>query len=245
MNYMEDIPCKVIKSAIDGLDLDKNSIYNAVIEISNGDNIKYELHPNGQYLTPVKALNPIFRYPFSYGFIPRTLEEDGDGLDVIVITPEPIARLSVVEVRILGYVPTIDDGVSDVKLIAVPAYSSLKKVSMDKVMAFLKNYKYPECGRTMVGEYCTNISEAEAIIKCAHERFMNKVSGSHNHSVDLTANSTCKVLADLEAVPCSAEPDNCAVGTDSAVVVETAVVIGEPETQVKEDNEKEQSMWLC
>lgn len=110
MNYIQDIDYKVEKSVIQGLD-DTKGLYRAVVEISNGDNIKYEIDPiSGEYLTAVRALSPIFTYPFSYGFIPQTLEEDGDGMDVIIITPTPLVHLSVNEIRILGYVPTIDSG---------------------------------------------------------------------------------------------------------------------------------------
>lgn len=172
MNYISDIPYKVDKSAIHGVEGTGANIFNAVVEISNGDNVKYEVHPTGTYLTAVRSLNPIFNYPFSYGYIPRTLAEDGDCVDVIIITPQPLAHLSVIEVRLLGYVPTTDDGKRDDKLIAVPAYSSLKRVSMDKVMAFLKNYKYPDNAQSVVGEYVQDSAKAEAIVEEAHSRYL-------------------------------------------------------------------------
>lgn len=178
MNYISDIDYKVKKSAIHGID-PSTTLYNAVIEISNGDNVKYEVHPSGKYLTAVRTLNPIFRYPFSYGFIPQTLEEDGDGLDVIVITPEPLAHLSVIEIRVLGYVDTVDEGKADRKIIAVPAYSSLRKVSMDKVMAFLKNYKYPDT-TGLVGEFTPHIAQADDIIERAHQAYV----AIHAHKED-------------------------------------------------------------
>lgn len=170
MNYIKDIPYKVSESVIDGIE-NKGTLYNAVVEISNDENVKYEIHPSGEYLTAVRALNPIFRYPFSYGYIPQTLAEDGDGLDVIIVTPEPLAHLSVMEVRVLGYVPTVDNGEVDDKIIAVPAYSKLKKVSMDKIMAFLKNYKYPENASTQVSEFVASIASAEELIEQAHKAY--------------------------------------------------------------------------
>ena len=170
MNYIKDIPYKVSESVIDGVE-NKDTLYNAVVEISNDENIKYEVHPSGEYLTAVRALNPIFRYPFSYGYIPQTLAQDGDGLDVIIVTPEPLAHLSVMEVRVLGYVPTVDNGEVDDKIIAVPAYSKLKKVSMDKIMAFLKNYKYPENASTQVSEFVASIASAEELIEQAHKAY--------------------------------------------------------------------------
>ena len=64
MNYIKDIPYKVSESVIDGIE-NKGTLYNAVVEISNDENIKYEIHSSGEYLTAVRALNPIFRYPFT------------------------------------------------------------------------------------------------------------------------------------------------------------------------------------
>lgn len=170
MNYIKDISYKVAESVINGIE-NKDALYNAVVEISNNENVKYEIHPSGEYLTAVRALNPIFRYPFSYGYIPQTLAEDGDGLDIIIVTPEPLAHLSVIEVRVLGYVPTVDNGKIDNKIIAVPAYSKLKKVSMDKIMAFLKNYKYPENASTQVSEFVASIASAEELIEQAHKAY--------------------------------------------------------------------------
>lgn len=175
MNYISDIPFEVADSAIHGVDRASSRLFNAVVEISNGDNVKYEVHPSGKYLTAVRALNPIFNYPFSYGFIPETLAEDGDGIDVIIITPEPLARLSVIEIRVLGYVPTTDNGKRDDKIIAVPAYSSLKRVSMDKVTAFLKNYKYPNNADSVIGEFVQNVAQAEARIDESHARWVNSL----------------------------------------------------------------------
>lgn len=168
INYLTDIDYRVKKSAIEGETSEE--LFNAVVEISNGDNIKYEVHPNGKYLTAVRALSPIFHYPFSYGFIPQTLEEDGDNLDVIIVTPEPLAHLSVVEIRVLGYIHTSDGGVSDTKIVAVPAYSTLRKVSLDKIIAFLKNYKYPKNDGTLVGSFVGNVQEAISIIEEAHDK---------------------------------------------------------------------------
>lgn len=172
MNYIHNIDYKVKETAIEGQT--SEGLYNAVVEISTGDNVKYEVHPDGYYLTAVRTLSPIFRYPFNYGFIPQTLAEDGDGLDVIIIAAEPLAHLSVIEIRPLGYIETIDRGLVDTKIIAVPAYSHLKKVSVEKVMAFLKNYKYPENDTTEVKEYLADAEGAIVLIESAHKAFDEK-----------------------------------------------------------------------
>lgn len=208
MNYIHDIPYKSDKSTT------SDFVYNAVIEISNGDNIKYEVHPDGEYLTAVRALNPIFRYPFSYGYIPQTLAEDGDGLDVIVVTPEPLAHLSVIEVRVLGYVPTIDNGQVDTKIIAIPVYSTLKRAGMDKVLAFLRNYKYPDNDSTEVMDFVPNISETYKIIEDTH----NKYEASRTPIDDVV------VLGDTDDAAGTIVVNNVTI-TDSEIVKNQAVSV--------------------
>lgn len=63
----------------------------------------------------------IFAKPTNYGFIPQTLDEDGDELDMLLITDSPLATGVVVEAKILGYMKFVDDGEVDGKIIAVPA----------------------------------------------------------------------------------------------------------------------------
>lgn len=170
IDFIRDVPYKVEKSSIEGES--EKGLYNAVVEIQNGDNVKYEIHRSGHYLTPVRTLNPVFRYPFSYGFIPQTLGGDGDCLDVIVVTAEPIARLSIVEVRIVGMIPTVDNGKEDIKIIAVPAYSHLKSIPMEKIMAFLRMYKYPNQENTVIGKYENDLEKVHMTIEESHERLL-------------------------------------------------------------------------
>lgn len=244
MNYISDIPHKVEKSVIDGVK-DSTHLYNAVVEISNGENVKYEIHSSGQYLTAVKALSPIFNYPFSYGYIPQTLAEDGDGLDVIIVTPVPLAHLSVVEIRVLGYVPTIDDGKTDNKIVAVPAYSSLKRVSMEKIIAFLNNYKYPNTASTSVGEFISSPSEAELLIELAHGKYLD-MSG-----VDLSSfarlesdslDSGDKIKSENSKSDISSAIDNALLATERATSLKPLDSLVSGSTSVSSTKEEDNSV---
>lgn len=181
MNYTQDIPY-----------LDTEHIYNAVIEISNGDGIKYEVCASGEYLTVNRALSPMFRYPFNYGYIPQTLADDGDGIDVVVVTPEPLARLSVVKVKILGYLSFVDGNKVDNKILAVPAYSNVRRLPIEKIKAFFQNYKYPDRS-SIVGDLVTSISEGEALVELAHDAYCQRLFSGEQLEEE--------VIEDAEPIP--------------------------------------------
>ena len=95
------------------------SIY-AVVEIPKNTNVKYEYdHINGYFLYDRALLSPMI-YPSSYGFIPQTMAEDNDPLDVLIYNSMPIDRGVVVKCRPLGYLSMIDNGDVDHKVLAIP-----------------------------------------------------------------------------------------------------------------------------
>lgn len=153
---------------------DEGSFYNAIIENSNGDNVIYRIADDGRYLKAMHALSPMFSFPFSVGFIPRTGHEQGELQRVVIITPNPLQKLSVVSVKILGFVPVTVKGVTINFLIAVPDYSSLRKVSIDKVVSFFKvAYFYPVTAT--VGEYVQDEDKALSLIKSKTEAYEKKM----------------------------------------------------------------------
>ena len=108
-------------------------IVNAVIEIEEGSKNKYEYDGNLGVFMYDRCLNSAMVYPASYGFVPNTLCDDGDPLDIMVISPEPIKRATVVEAKVLGVLDMEDEGSKDYKVLAVPnfytrKYSSLKDI---------------------------------------------------------------------------------------------------------------------
>jgi inorganic pyrophosphatase len=96
-------------------------IINVVNEISTGSKLKVEWDRKRAIFVLDRVEPGIFAKPCNYGFIPQTLDEDGDELDVLLVLDEPLATGVVVEARIIGIMNFEDDGEMDHKVVAVPA----------------------------------------------------------------------------------------------------------------------------
>lgn len=94
--------------------------FNTIIEIPKGSNNKYEIDKDTGLISLDRANYDSSPYPFDYGFVPQTLWEDNDPLDVVVISTYPLHPGILVEVRPVGVIRMIDEGESDYKVIAVP-----------------------------------------------------------------------------------------------------------------------------
>ena len=94
---------------------------NVVIEIPTGSSHKIEWDRQLGVMKLDRVEPRIFAKPTNYGFIPQTLDEDGDELDVLLITDEPLTTGLVVEAKIIGVMKFVDDNEVDDKIIAVPA----------------------------------------------------------------------------------------------------------------------------
>lgn len=94
----------------------------AVIEIPRHERNKYELDKELGMLRLDRVLYSAVKYPGDYGFLPRTLGDDGDPLDVLVLMTEPVVPLCLVEVRPVGIFHLVDRGDSDEKILAVPTH---------------------------------------------------------------------------------------------------------------------------
>ncbi len=119
---------------------------NALIEISQGSRAKYEIDKATGLLILDRVIYSSFHYPVNYGFIPQTLGEDGDPLDILVICSESIQPLCLVEATVIGNMQMIDNGEKDDKIIAVathdPTVSHFTNVNElpKHFVAVLKNY---------------------------------------------------------------------------------------------------------
>ena len=133
---------------------------NVVIEIpANSSPVKYEIDKDmGAVVVDRFMSTPMF-YPANYGFIPHTLADDGDPLDVLVITPYPVVAGSVIRCRPVGMLDMDDEAGGDEKLVAVPhdklttIYKDVKDVEdlpqllKDQIQHFFENYKDLETGK--------------------------------------------------------------------------------------------------
>jgi len=94
---------------------------NALIEIPQGSRSKYEVDKATGLLRLDRVIYSSFHYPINYGFIPQTLGQDSDPLDILVICSQSIQSLCLVEANVIGNMQMIDNGVPDDKIIAVAA----------------------------------------------------------------------------------------------------------------------------
>ncbi|HZP24693.1 MAG TPA: inorganic diphosphatase [Terriglobales bacterium] len=107
--------------------------FNAVIEIPFGSSVKYELDKKSGLIKLDRVLYSAVYYPANYGFIPQTLAEDDDPLDVLVLCQEAVVPLTLIHARAIGLMTMIDSGKRDHKIIAVatqdPEFNSYHEAS--------------------------------------------------------------------------------------------------------------------
>jgi len=153
-------PWHDVTPAIDGFDLPGS--FKTVIEIPKGSNLKYELDKGSGMLRLDRVLSSAVFYPANYGFIPQTLAEDGDPLDVLVYCTEEIPPLTLCEARAVGIMSMIDHGQADHKIVSVliqdPIYSEFQTTSafpkhiFKMLKQFFQEYKMLEGKEVEVDE---------------------------------------------------------------------------------------------
>jgi inorganic pyrophosphatase len=123
--------------------IDVPETINAVIEIPYGGRNKIEYDQQNQIFRLDRVLHSPMYYPGDYGFIPRTLAQDGDPLDVLVLVSEPTFSGCVMSVRPIGYLRLIDEGTPDEKILAVPRaepdYASVTGVTRSRLTWYVKS----------------------------------------------------------------------------------------------------------
>ena len=99
----------------------ENGIINVVVEIPEGSTHKIEWDRKNAVMKLDRVEPLIFAKPTNYGFIPQTLDEDGDELDALIVTRQPLPTGIYMQARVIGVMKFVDDGEVDDKIIAVPA----------------------------------------------------------------------------------------------------------------------------
>ncbi len=127
-------------------------IINAVIEIPKDSTVKYELDKKTGLLKMDRFLYSAVHYPGDYGFIPQTLWDDRDPLDIIILTGRPLYPMTLVKARVIGVLRMIDSGEKDDKIIAVynddPRYKEIEDVkhapshTIAELRHFFETYKH-------------------------------------------------------------------------------------------------------
>ena len=150
--------------------------FQAVIEIPKGSKVKYELDKDTGLLRVDRILFSSMFYPANYGFVPQTLGDDGDPLDVLVLMQEPVAPLSILRAQPIGVLTLVDEGKGDEKIICVarddPEYrdythiNDLPQHRLAELQTFFEDYKKLEGKTAEVGEY-RGPEEAVLVVKAA------------------------------------------------------------------------------
>ena len=171
-------PWHDVTPAVEGKDLPH--FFKAVIEIPKGASNKYELDKGTGMLKLDRVLSSAVYYPANYGFVPQTLAQDDDPLDVLVYCTEKIEPMCICEARVIGMMTMIDDGAPDHKIVSVlvndPEFAEYTKASefprhaFKMLKRFFEDYKMLEDKQVEVDE----IMPAEAahpIIEDALSRY--------------------------------------------------------------------------
>ncbi len=156
---------------------------NVIIEVEiGGEPIKYEMNKEAGTLFVDRFLHTPMRYPGNYGFVPHTLSDDGDPIDVLVANTRPIVPGAVINVRPVGVLKMSDDGGTDEKIIAVPSprmtqryvdvhnYDDLPKITLEQIRHFFEHYKDLEPGKWVKIEGWGDADEARRLIVEAIKR---------------------------------------------------------------------------
>ena len=157
-----------------------------LVEIPQGSSIKYEINEESGELFVDRFLHTAMFYPLNYGFIPQTLEGDGDPVDVLVLSDQPVTPRSIIPARPIGLLETEDQEGIDAKIVAVPLnkidpaysgfneYTDLPKSLQDKIVHFFEQYKNLEAGKWTKVRGWQSAIVAKEKIREAMERYQKE-----------------------------------------------------------------------
>ena len=156
---------------------------NVIIEVPiGGEPIKYEMDKAAGTLVVDRFLHTPMRYPGNYGFVPHTLSDDGDPIDVLVANTRPIVPGAVINVRPVGVLKMQDEAGGDEKVLAVPMpkltqryahvmnYTDLPEITLKQMQHFFEHYKDLEPGKWVKVLGWGDAAEAKRMIAEAIER---------------------------------------------------------------------------
>ena len=171
---------------IDAISIGKNppDDINVIVEVPVGGHpIKYEMDKEAGALVVDRFLYTPMTYPGNYGFVPHTLSEDGDPVDVLICNTRPLVPGCVINVRPIGVMIMEDDGGKDEKIIAVPVpkltqrydkvinYTDLPEITLKQIEHFFSHYKDLEPGKWVNISGWQDVNVAKKLIVEAIERY--------------------------------------------------------------------------
>ena len=156
----------------------------AVVEITKGSKMKYELDKETGLLVLDRILYTSTHYPANYGFIPRTLAADGDPMDVLVLCSEPLLAHSLVRCYPIGVIIMNDSGSMDEKIIAIPFtdpnYNTYKSIHdlpshiFEEMQHFFSVYKELEGKPTSVSEV-HDVDKAKKVVQQSIDSYVKNI----------------------------------------------------------------------
>ena len=157
---------------------------NVIVEVPvGGDPIKYEMDKEAGTLVVDRFLYTPMHYPGNYGFVPHTLSEDGDPIDVLIASTRPLVPGCVINVRPIGVLMMEDNSGKDEKIIAVPSpkltlryekvheYTDMPEITIKQIEHFFEHYKDLEPGKWVKLDGWRGAAEARRLIVEAIERY--------------------------------------------------------------------------
>jgi inorganic pyrophosphatase len=160
-------------------------VINVVVEIPAGSSHKIEWNRDLAVMQLDRVEPAIFAKPTNYGFIPQTLDEDGDELDALIITDQPLPTGIFLEAKVIGVMKFVDDDEVDDKVVVVPAddrstgnainsLADIPKQKIDQITHHFTHYKdLKKPGSTVVKGW-GDVEEAKAIIHESIERWSQR-----------------------------------------------------------------------
>jgi len=163
-----------------------SKIIEAIIEIPMGTQNKYEVDKEKNRIKLNRVLYSKMTYPAEYGFIEKTLAEDGDPLDILVLATTQTFPGCIVDARVVGYLDMYDSGERDQKIIGVvdadPRFDDIndiediKDLQLREIKLFFQNYKILEPGHHVKVMDYHNKKEAIALIESCRKRYIDKIA---------------------------------------------------------------------
>ena len=172
MNLLHDIPAGTAEEM------------NVIVEIPKFSKNKYEIDKDTGIIALDRVMHTAQDYPFDYGFVPQTLFDDGDALDVVLVTTYPLAPGILVKARPVAIMEMIDGGERDDKIVAVPAedprFDNVKDIAdlnphfIKEMTHFFETYKKVQKKEVEVGEWYDAKTAMEAFEKSREMYEANK-----------------------------------------------------------------------
>lgn len=157
---------------------------NAIIEIPRGSRAKYEIDKESGLIKLDRVIYASMYYPLNYGFIPQTLGDDNDPLDIVVLTQVSVVPLCMIPSKVIGVMQMVDRGEADEKIIAVaeqdPSVSHINTVEdlpaylLSELRHFFENYKTLENKKVVINEFLSR-QEAFNVVNTSLEHYQKMI----------------------------------------------------------------------